>query len=75
MSQHADRYDDITLQISHQAQRAADLYADDVRRAWQTQQSEVSLMEAAAAQMVSTSRVAQEAMGIRLGVQTPPLVS
>lgn len=72
-SQHAERYDDLTLQIGQQAQRSADLYADDARRAWSTKQSEVGLLEAASAQLVMTSRAAQDAMAIRLGNQTPPV--
>jgi hypothetical protein len=74
-SQHAERYDDLTLQIAHQAQRSADLYADDARRAWQTAQSEPSLMEAISAQAVMSSRVASEAMQYRLAVQTPPVTA
>jgi hypothetical protein len=74
-SQHVERYDDLTLQIGHQAQRSADLYADDSRRAWQTKQQEVGLMEAAAAQLVMTPRAAQDAMAIRLGNQTPPITA
>lgn len=73
MSQHADRYDDLTLQIAQQAQRSADLYQDDARRAWQTAQSEPSVLEAVAAQALMTSRPAQEAMQYRLAIQTPPV--
>lgn len=71
----AEMYQEISLQIAQEAQRSGGLYAQDSRYAYQRRVDELSAAEAHALQTSQTSRIAQDAMQLRTGVQSPPIVN
>ena len=73
-SQHAERYDDITLQISQNAQRSGDIYMNDSRYSYIRGVDSTSFSEAKAMQTANASGVAMDAMQLRTAVQTPPII-
>ncbi len=68
------------LRMQHSADGAqgqrdsASLYAADARYAYQRRLDTFSQQEALAAQTSTTSRIASDAMQLRTGVQTPPVI-